>query len=478
MGGKPDSVRTLVSVPAPDIPTLPRYSHVIIRYWWVILASILLVAGGALAWHFASASTYTAVARLTVNPYSPDNEAVQQVAGLRFQSLNDPFEDAALMANSRTVLVPAARRVGANADPLVVQREVLVTPVSDTSYLNVVATQTDPRRAQALANAVAEEFLDAWAEWQAPVIEEVRDRFIAAREELGDDDSPVIRETRALYTRQIAELNMLATRPNGVIQLREPALIPLRADGLGALLTGIIGALAGALLGLVLAFLLAGRNRRLRRPQDVIADTGLPILASVSERDAPPTLRADFLASTRARGMRGALTATKKDEPRHGSIIAVAHAAPRDLYVLGRTLAEKGASVLVVASAGDSTYDLGRVLRGEVPLAEVVRATSAERVWALSVSPSGDQQGLGLSRAQAQQFGERARALADWVLVDLTAPDIGSDIAVVADQVVVAAALPGVRRRTLAHRIAALREHGARISGVLLITDATRRRTE
>ncbi len=148
-----------------------------------------------------------------------------------------------LVASSGLVLQPVIDRLGLDTtvDELA-QRLVVVAPPSETSVIEITATASTPREAQAIAAAVSDEFSD-----------------VAVAELEGSSAS--------------------ASAPVRIVSL-EDAAVPSAPDARDSLPVIIIGA-AGLVLGLLLAVLRQILDRRVRTPRDVAAVTGVPVIGRI-----------------------------------------------------------------------------------------------------------------------------------------------------------------------------------------------------
>lgn len=133
--------------------TLAQFVQVLKRRrWWVALLTLLgIVAGGAVG--FLSTPSYTADASVFVSVNSGGTVA-DLSQGSTFSTAR--VASYAQLATSPSVLTAAAKTAHVRADRDDLQRAVRATSATDTVILTISATLSDPDRAAALADAVAE----------------------------------------------------------------------------------------------------------------------------------------------------------------------------------------------------------------------------------------------------------------------------------------------------------------------------------
>ena len=86
---------------------------------------------------------------------------------------------------------------------------------------------------------------------------------------------------RAVLTAALTKLSVLSSLGPSNVHLVQPAVPPTSPSSPKSIRNAIIGGLAGLVIGLALAFGVEQFDRRLRRPEDIEAETGLPLLASM-----------------------------------------------------------------------------------------------------------------------------------------------------------------------------------------------------
>lgn len=277
------------------------------RWWWLLLLAALIAAGSAMRSAAATPRYYRAgttmlVGRVNqqVNPNSEDFTLLDRLTAYYANfALRQPVLDAAA-----TSLSPPT--TGGEIAPRIHARAIAGTPFIELTYLD-----PDPRRAAAVANAVATQLVKQTPTPAALVDQQqakfTKDQLNALQVEIGDGQAQIKQleddASHATSAAEIADLRDKAKelqaqidgwRTNYANLLRlstpsatnyltiiEPAAIP--TIPVGSSRTLIIG--AGSMLSLVLAFagvlLIEYFDDTLRRPGDVETQTRLPLLTTM-----------------------------------------------------------------------------------------------------------------------------------------------------------------------------------------------------
>jgi succinoglycan biosynthesis transport protein ExoP len=203
-------------------------------------------------------------------------------------TLPDPVQE----LGSTAVQVRAAKILG-NASVSSIAAAVTGTANPLTGQLSIVATDTNPARAQNVAKAYSQAFLE---QTQALVQAQI-DKVDNAANALGDRINVLLKQpganTNPLITAQITGLEgtystlqsqVSTIQANGpYASILNSAALPTAPTGLSKSKLGAIGVLAGLLVGMGIAL---GRDQfdtRLRASPDVAAITDSPILAELPQ---------------------------------------------------------------------------------------------------------------------------------------------------------------------------------------------------
>jgi capsular polysaccharide biosynthesis protein len=133
--------------------------HVFRKYMWLILVAMVVGASIALAYSFMQRPQYQASTKVLVGQDSGfvgSNGNVQQL-----QDLTQTMSQA---IRTRPVAVEVIRQQGLNRDPDALLGRITADQIGQTQFIQVTYTDTDPRVAQLVADAVGEVFSEQVSE--------------------------------------------------------------------------------------------------------------------------------------------------------------------------------------------------------------------------------------------------------------------------------------------------------------------------
>jgi polysaccharide biosynthesis transport protein len=499
------------TTPRVPAPALRDYVAVLRAHRWLILATTGGTVLVAVIVSFLLTPVYKSEAAVLVEP-------------IRLSSANEPIppnmETEKQLAESSVVARIALERIGADAGLNSLLGSLDVSAITDAEIL--VFTYADSnaeearRRAQAFALAYLEfrqqrgvDELQASSEPLSRQLEDLRRQLRLTNEKIELAESPSERATLQTEADTLAaqlalvqqDLSQLTAPENlKVGEIVTPAETPQSPASPSYALNFALAVAMGLGLGVGLAFLRERLHDRLRGIPDVESRAGAPVLATLpsvswgrgrstsllldSPRTDPSvveayrTLRASLLFAT---------------GPLHAKVLLVTSPHPSEGKTtvaanLGLSLTRAGKRVIVVSGDfrrpllqrlfpgedsgnSDNRSGLTNVLRGEVKLSEVLRASS---VPGLSIMPSGplppDHDLLLGSGEMGKVLGE-LRHRSDLVLID-TGP-----ILAVADPILLAPMVDAVllvvdgsksRRGDIADARQQLDRVGARLIGTVI----------
>lgn len=283
---------------------LTRYLRVLSRWWWLLLLATLLAAVSS--WFAVSQQTPAYQARTTLmlgrtfdNPNPSGNELnlTQQLAGL--------YAD---IANRQIVRDQTREALGLDSLP-----EYSARPIPNSQLIEIVVTDANPQRAQAVANELANQlilqsptapdpeeqerqaFIDGQLASLQTNIEQTEDEIAALESELENAFSA--REIESIQ-QQIAGLNSklntlqnnfanLYSRTQGgainALTIIEPASLPTRPVGGGSIMTVITASLIGLVLAAGAVYVIDYLEDAVTSPEEASHITGLDILPGIAD---------------------------------------------------------------------------------------------------------------------------------------------------------------------------------------------------
>lgn len=156
-----------------------------------------------------------------------------------------------------------------------------IAPQGKSNLVGIKATANSPDEAARIANTVANEYLRVASQQTVSQIVTAEDRVrsqINARK--------LTSTQREALQNALTKLSVLSSLGPQNVHLVQPAVPPDTPSSPKPVRNAVIGGLAGLLLGLALAFGAEQFDKRLRSPDEVEAETGLPLLAAVPKSRA------------------------------------------------------------------------------------------------------------------------------------------------------------------------------------------------
>jgi capsular exopolysaccharide synthesis family protein len=473
------------------------YLRAIRRRWPVVLIVTFLVLATALVVSLSGEKQYEASAELLFNS---DQRAQSLIGGDSVTA--DPERElntAVELIKLDTVANQVRRRLGidASAQDLL---EAIETETSSTSDLvSVVATDTEPRRASAIANAFAEEYVayrrraERQALVQAARLAQTRLDALTPAERASE-------QGRQLEARQ-RELEITAALQTGGVEVVRRARVPDGPSSPRPKLSAALGLFLGLLLGALIALVLEFVDRRLKDESTVEEVFGLPVLASIPP---PPRRGLDDHLQREAYGLLAANV--RLASTGDSNVVMVTSPSPGDGKTsvslgVSRALARLGARVILI-EADMRRPSVGRytglpqqggglsalLMNGERHLAHEIIWLDAATMRPVTLD--GIKDGLSfailsagsvppnpqrlLARPEMAAVVETARSLADVVIIDT--PPIGTvndsaTLGRLVDSVLIVARLNQTTKDSARRALRVLRNITAELTGVV-VTDA------
>ncbi|WP_436699554.1 Wzz/FepE/Etk N-terminal domain-containing protein [Nocardioides sp. BYT-33-1] len=267
-----------------------RLVLVLRRRWPVVaLVTAALVALASL-WLVVSPSSATATTQVNVNVIATDPFAAQRTSS----DLLDAATERQIVLSSE-VVDRAAAELGDGTSGRSVRAGLDAQMVAGSTVLRISWTGADPRRAQAVADAVAAEYLAYRGEQATARQQDALEPLIARRDALNaqlqqtDSGRGAILSELNLVLSQITKVSGVATS-GGTVLVRAADTTPATGTTASTLLLG--AGVLGLILGAVVVVLGDMVRRRVYDAADVVDGNGGPLLARLQARamadlDAP-----------------------------------------------------------------------------------------------------------------------------------------------------------------------------------------------
>ncbi|WP_376793357.1 polysaccharide biosynthesis tyrosine autokinase [Thermoflexus sp.] len=492
---------------------LRQYLLVLQRWWWLIVGCTLLAAIVAFAVSSRMQPVYQTAATLLVQQPLPAGLS-ENTAILTSERLVQIY---ARMLTSRPVLKATIARMGLSETPEELANRVKVEWVQNTQLIQVRVEDTDPARAAALANALAETFIEQVQATQEQryaeglnnlktQIDELAAAIEKTQKELetrANDPTPqgqaerirletILAGYRNIYASLIQsyeQMRLMATQSRDMVVLFEPAQAPREPVRPRKLENTVRAGVLGALLAVGAVFLRERLDNTLKTPDDVNRVLGLPTLGAISRLEKGQkelVLTADPLASASEafRVLRTNIRYCSVDRPLQVILVT----SPTMLE--GKSVVAANLAV-ALAQAGLRTVLLDADLRhprqhqlfglhpregltGALLAGSVDGRLQPTEVERLSLLPAGKKPPNPVELLGSQRMREIREELCqsfDAVVIDSPPVLLGADVAVlaqIADGVLLVVAAGETRRDAARQAVESLRQVRANVIGVVL----------
>lgn len=245
--GHATQMRSIAPVEDEDVVYVEDILRVIWRRLWIIALVAILFAGAT--WGFSRAQTpgYEAsIKMLVVQEQQEQRSDVPANLESDVQGLQQFTQTVAEIVPTRPVAEEVIRRLELRATPEEFLRKVSAEQVGETQVVEVSYKDTDPERAQQVANAIGE-----------------------------------------VFSEQVSEVSPSASTITAAVW--EEAAVPGSPVSTNPLRNGLLALVLGGMLGLGLAFLLEYLDDRWRSPEEVEQVSGVPTFGAIRTFEVPRT---------------------------------------------------------------------------------------------------------------------------------------------------------------------------------------------
>lgn len=182
------------------------------------------------------------------------------------------------LVTTRPIAVAAAKQLEPPpANPASLLGQVTSEPDVDTGFLSITATDGDPRRAAAIANAFAAAIADNRSQAAIRQLDFTIKGVQRQLDGLAKDDQ-VGRSQLSDRLQQLRAVRATQGNSSAVIERAEPNFTPIGRSTRRAIELGLV---IGLLLGLGAVALAQNADRRVRTPEELEGLSGLPLLSAI-----------------------------------------------------------------------------------------------------------------------------------------------------------------------------------------------------
>ncbi len=263
---------------SPEVPGLVQALRVLRERWWVIVICGVVALVSSLVYVERQPKQYTATAKLQFT----SNSIPSQVAGVPESQSIDPEGEKATnlqLVTATPVATQVVKVLKLSTTPAALLEEVSASNPNNDYIVDVSVTDAHPRRAAAIANAFAEQYVVySQQEKEAQLVkgEQLINQKLAQLP-LGDTTD------RANLRNLSQKLLLLQAVQAGNARVVGTATVPGSPSSPKVKSTLLVTLIVGLLLGVGLAFLLNLIDRRIKSLEELEQLYGLPALASVPQ---------------------------------------------------------------------------------------------------------------------------------------------------------------------------------------------------
>jgi capsular exopolysaccharide synthesis family protein len=262
--------------PAEEEEGLRRYVETIRERLWLVLLTIVITTGIAVAYVVFAQKTYEATANLLVTSVATDDAAIRSLP-LIFES-SDPTRDVetgSQFVNNVDVATTVRQELGSSDSPRDLLNKISVQPVAQSNIVAVTAKGDTPAEAQRLANTFAQAAVQDRTQQVHSAIDAQLPQIQA---QLKGQTDPSVSSTLGA---ELAQFQTLRNAQDPSFRVETLADLPQKAASPRPVLSIAAGLLGGVILGVAAAFVAQALDPRVRRESQLRRQFNLPILARI-----------------------------------------------------------------------------------------------------------------------------------------------------------------------------------------------------
>lgn len=263
-------------------PHIADYVRPVWQRKWLVLFIVVLATVAAYARAVRQPKIYTSG---TLVYYQPGGDPLN--GGVPFTTDRTVLDVAGLLY-AQDVAVAVAQRIHYPGSPQQLLGQVTISARSGQDFVAISGSSRNPRQAAATANGYAQQLVSiSNADQQNLVGHELQ----SLRQQLGrTGTTPADAVNRQSLSEQIAKLQLASQTPTGTRQV-STAGVPSAPTSPKPVRDAIFAFVLGLALAVSFAFALERFDRRIKRPEDLERDYGLPLLAVLPHSTEPTPRR-------------------------------------------------------------------------------------------------------------------------------------------------------------------------------------------
>jgi capsular exopolysaccharide synthesis family protein len=250
---------------------LRAYLRMFWRWKWLLLSFVVAVPLIAYVIESGKTNTYQSSSLIGINSATVNSSVTGNAGSFSTSNITAIAE----LVTTTPVADVAAGLMHPPANPGQVVGEVSANGDPTTNFLTITATDPDPARAAAIANAFARAIS---LNLQQAAVGQVNAAIKSVRAQLATAKDPA---TKATLQQQLQQLIAARSTQGGEAAVLQPAVPSSTPTGTSTRRTLELALLIGLLLGIGAVVVAESADRRIRTPEDLETITGLPLLAAI-----------------------------------------------------------------------------------------------------------------------------------------------------------------------------------------------------
>lgn len=286
-----------------DFESIDLRQYLALFWQWAWLIALVTVLAGLVAFLVSQRMTpvYSASTTLYINE-ATSAKATDYNAIITSERISGTYSK---MITTRPILDEVAKRTGVDAE--YIEKNITVSPIRDTTLIQVDIESTNPSLAAQIANEVANVFSDY-------IVKIQEERFIVSKDSLqnqitemeqqidevttaliGESDTGVkasletkLTQYRAIYSNLILsyeQIRLSEAQTVSTIMAIEPAVIPDEPISPQVLRNTALAAMVGLMLAVGVIFLIEALDDTLKTPDEIKRSLGLPVLGIIAKHE-------------------------------------------------------------------------------------------------------------------------------------------------------------------------------------------------
>lgn len=286
-----------------DFESIDLRQYLALFWQWAWLIALVTMIAGLVAFLVSQRMTpvYSASTTIYINE-APSTKTTDYNSIITSERISGTYSK---MITTRPILEEVAQRVGVAVDYL--DDKITVSPIRDTTLIQISVKSSDPRLAAQIANEVANVFSDH-------VVSIQEQRFTTSKESLQaqiaemeaqidevtsalaiEKDSGIrasletkLTQYRAIYSNLILsyeQIRLSEAQTVSTVMTVDPAVVPTEPISPQVLRNTALAAMVGLMLAVGVIFLIEALDDTIKTPEDVKRSLGLPVLGIIAKHE-------------------------------------------------------------------------------------------------------------------------------------------------------------------------------------------------